>query len=553
MASLDVLLQQIVNGLALGMMYALLALGFTMVYGIIELINFAHFSVFMTGTFVGLVVLNLMGVTADSRSLTGQALVGILVALFAITMAATGALGVLIERVCLRPLRNVPGTAPMITTIGVAFILINVMLLAWGPQTQRFPQLLPNWRWEVVGVEITFKQLVLFAVALVLMLALWHLVRRTTLGKAMRATAQDADAARMMGIDVDRVVVLTFFLGSALAGAGSLFFGLYYGFTGYYIGYTTGLRAFTSAVLGGIGSIPGAVLGGVFIGLTQSLGGQLIGVKWTDVIIFSILIFVMVFRPNVLLGVGILFPLVTSNAGNVDAAANAFTYVLLALGLNIVVGFAGLLDLGYAAFFAVGAYGYGIAASGQLRPEWSNLWAPLEWAGQVSRLAIPGQPATVQFHFSFWPMLAVSAIICAIFGMLFGAPTLRLRGDYLAIVTLGFGEIVPVVARNWEGLTNGAQGLGGIRTPKLFGFDFGFSPYPYYFLGLGLVTAAVWMSIRLQESRVGRAWMAIREDELAAGAMGVNHVHYKLLAFAMGAAVGGLAGTFYVAKLTTAT
>jgi branched-chain amino acid transport system permease protein len=171
----------------------------------------------------------------------------------------------------------------------------------------------------------------------------------------------------------------------------------------------------------------------------------------------------------------------------------------------------------------------------------------------VSRLVIPGQPDTVQFHVAFWPMLAVSAIICAIFGMLFGAPTLRLRGDYLAIVTLGFGEIVPVVARNWEGLTNGAQGLGGIRTPRWFGYDFGFSPYPYYFLGLALVAAAVWISIRLQESRVGRAWMAIREDELAAGAMGVNHVHYKLLAFAMGAAVGGLGGTFYVAKLTTAT
>ncbi len=184
-------------------------------------------------------------------------------------------------------------------------------------------------------------------------------------------------------------------------------------------------------------------------------------------------------------------------------------------------------------------------------PEWSSLWAPLEWAGQVSRLVIPGQPDTVQFHVAFWPMLAVSAIICAIFGMLFGAPTLRLRGDYLAIVTLGFGEIVPVVARNWEGLTNGAQGLGGIRTPRWFGYDFGFSPYPYYFLGLALVAAAAWISIRLQESRVGRAWMAIREDELAAGAMGVNHVHYKLLAFAMGAAVGGLGGTFYVAKLTT--
>jgi branched-chain amino acid transport system permease protein len=255
----------------------------------------------------------------------------------------------------------------------------------------------------------------------------------------------------------------------------------------------------------------------------------------------------------VLLGIGLAFPLLTSNGGNIDAAANAYTYVLLALGLNIVVGFAGLLDLGYAAFFAIGAYGYGIAASGHLKPEWSSFWTPLEWMGQVSRLVVPGQPDTVQFHMTFWPMLAVSAIVCAIFGMLFGAPTLRLRGDYLAIVTLGFGEIVPVVARNWEGLTNGAQGLGGIHTPKLFGYDFGFSPYPYYFLGLGLVAAAVWVSIRLQESRVGRAWMAIREDELAAGAMGVNHVHYKLLAFAMGAAVGGLGGTFYVAKLTTAT
>jgi branched-chain amino acid transport system permease protein len=302
MSTLDVLLQQVVNGLALGMMYALLALGFTMVYGIIELINFAHFNVFMTGTFVGLVVLSLMGVTATSQSLTGLALVGVLIALFLVTMAVTGLLGVLIERVCLRSLRNVPGTAPMITTIGVAFILINAMLLIWGPQAQRFPQLLPNWRWALGGAEVTFKQLVLFVVGLLLMIALSHLVRRTTLGKAMRATAQDADAARMMGIDVDRVIVLTFFLGSALAGAGSLFFGLYYGFTGYYIGYTTGLRAFTSAVLGGIGSIPGAVLGGLFIGLTQSLGGQLLGVKWTDVIIFSILITVMVFRPSGLLG-----------------------------------------------------------------------------------------------------------------------------------------------------------------------------------------------------------------------------------------------------------
>src|SRR5262245_7111312 len=255
----------------------------------------------------------------------------------------------------------------------------------------------------------------------------------------------------------------------------------------------------------------------------------------------------------VLLLVGIAYPFVLTGGGYIDAAANAYTYVLLALGLNIVVGFSGLLDLGYAAFFAIGAYTYGAAASGQLKIPWSDLWAPLLWLGQVTRVSVPGGEDLVQLQFSFWVMLVVGALVCALFGVLFGAPTLRLRGDYLAIVTLGFGEIVPVVARNWDWFTNGAQGLGGVRTPRLFGFDFGFTPLPYYFLGLGLVAAAVFVSFRLQESRVGRAWMAIREDELAAGAMGVDHVRFKLLAFAIGASIAGLAGTFHVAKLTTAT
>ncbi len=298
----EILLQQIVNGLALGMMYALLALGFTMVYGIIELINFAHFSVFMTGTFIGLLVLHLIGLTGSSKALSGLPLLGTLVFVFAVTMLATGLLGVVIERICLRPMRGVSGTAPMITTIGVAFILINVVLLIWGPQTQPFPEIIPDRRWAIGQVEVTFKQVLLAVAGLLLMWGLNYLVQRTALGKAMRATAQDADAAQMMGIDVDRIILLTFFLGSALAGAGSLFFGFYYGFTGFYIGYTTGLRAFTAAVLGGIGNIPGAVLGALIIGLVQSLGGQLLEVRWTDVIIFSILIIVLVFRPAGLFG-----------------------------------------------------------------------------------------------------------------------------------------------------------------------------------------------------------------------------------------------------------
>jgi branched-chain amino acid transport system permease protein len=245
-------------------------------------------------------------------------------------------------------------------------------------------------------------------------------------------------------------------------------------------------------------------------------------------------------------------PLVDSNGGDLDAFANAGTFVLLALGLNIVVGFTGLLDLGYAAFFALGAYAYGLAASFQLKIPWSALWVPLQWLGQVSQVQF-GQGQVAQLHFSYWVMLPLAALICAGFGLLFGAPTLRLRGDYLAIVTLGFGEIVPIVLRNASGITNGAQGLPGVRTPSIFGISFGFDSRPYFYLILVLVAVVVFVSYRLQFSRTGRAWLALREDELAAGPMGIDHVHYKLLAFAIGAGVGGLAGTFHVAKLTTAT
>jgi branched-chain amino acid transport system permease protein len=245
-------------------------------------------------------------------------------------------------------------------------------------------------------------------------------------------------------------------------------------------------------------------------------------------------------------------PFVDSNGGDLDSFSNAGTFVLLALGLNVVVGFAGLLDLGYAAFFALGAYAYGLAASFQLKIPWSVLWVPFTWLGQVSQVKF-GNGDVAQLHFSYWIMLPVAALACATFGILFGAPTLRLRGDYLAIVTLGFGEIVPIVLRNASGITNGAQGLPGVQTPSIFGFNFGFESRPYYFLIIGLVAVVIFVSYRLQFSRTGRAWLALREDELAAGPMGIDHVRYKLMAFAIGAGIGGLAGTFYVAKLTTAT
>jgi branched-chain amino acid transport system permease protein len=249
----------------------------------------------------------------------------------------------------------------------------------------------------------------------------------------------------------------------------------------------------------------------------------------------------------------IAFPFFHDNDADIDAAANAAAYATLALGLNIVVGFAGLLDLGYAAFFAIGAYAYGILTAYQVEPAWSAFWEPFQYLSLVHKIPGDNGGDVVHFTVSFWLMLPVSAVIAAGFGVLFGAPTLRLRGDYLAIVTLGFGEIVPIVVRNWDSLTNGAAGLNGVAAPRLLGYSFGVNSTPYYYVAIALVALLIFVSTRLRDSRIGRAWMAIREDEIAAGAMGVDRVRLKLLAFAIGAGFAGMTGTFYVAKLQTAT
>jgi len=204
----------------------------------------------------------------------------------------------------------------------------------------------------------------------------------------------------------------------------------------------------------------------------------------------------------------------------VDVFSKAGIYILLALGLNVVVGLAGLLDLGYAAFFAIGAYAYAILAS-----------------------------SFYGLHVPFWPMLILGAIIAAIFGIALGAPTLRLRGDYLAIVTLGFGEIVPVVFTNSDDLTNGTNGISGVDRPSLPGVLFSANPLPFYVTMAVMLAIVLILLYRLQDSRLGRAWMAIREDELAASSSGINTITTKLLAFAMGATTAGFAGVFSAAKL----
>jgi branched-chain amino acid transport system permease protein len=217
-------------------------------------------------------------------------------------MIGSGILGVVIERVSLRPLRGIKGPSAMITTIGVSYILFNLVLLFLGADTKNYPNPLPPTTYEIGGAVLRLREILIWIISLVLMVGLWVFTRRSRMGKAMRATAQDAEAARMMGVDVDRVIMTAFFVGSALAGAGGMIFGLYYNFTSFVVGYSAGLRAFTAAVLGGIGNVPGAMLGGMIIGLIETMSGQFIAVRWTDVIIFSLLVLVLVFKPSGLLG-----------------------------------------------------------------------------------------------------------------------------------------------------------------------------------------------------------------------------------------------------------
>jgi branched-chain amino acid transport system permease protein len=297
-----VIIQQFFNALTLGAIYALIALGYTMVYGIIELINFAHGDVFMVGAFTGMWLLT---VPLAQRGAINDPLLlaAILLLVFAITMPVIGLLGVGIERFAYRPLRNAPRLAPLLTAIGVSFILQNIIQTIFGPSPKTTPRLFPNGAGIDVGtVHVSAVTIFIFVMAVVLIIALQTFINRTRMGRAMRSTAQDREAAQLMGVNINRTIALTFFIGSALAGAGGIVFGLYSGQISFTLGFSAGLKAFTAAVLGGIGNTTGAALGGFMIGFVEVYSGQLGLFRWSEALVFAVLIIVLVFRPSGILG-----------------------------------------------------------------------------------------------------------------------------------------------------------------------------------------------------------------------------------------------------------
>ena len=293
--------QVLLIGITNGAIVALIALGYTLVYGIIELINFAHGDVFMIGTLVAFGLWGTIGLTLATGTL--GIVFGLLAALV-VAMAVCGVLNVMIERVAYRPLRGAPKLAPLITAVGMSFILQNVGILWIGASQRAVPDLIHAQQqlFSPLGLSISRGDVLAVVATIPLVMLLTTFVSTTRLGKAMRATAQDPDAARLMGINVDTTIALTFLLGGMLAGAAGLIFLVYQTTVWYFSGFIAGLIAFTAAVMGGIGNLQGAVLGGFIIGIIQQLAENRIGAEWTEAVVFAYLIIIMVFRPQGLLG-----------------------------------------------------------------------------------------------------------------------------------------------------------------------------------------------------------------------------------------------------------
>ncbi len=530
------MLDALVAGLITGNSYALIALGLSLIFGVADLINFAHGSVFALGAMVGWWLVAERGWPLPA-ALAGAVLV-------------TAVLGLLIERLALRPLVNAPPIAPLLSTVAIGLILDRASELIFGPETRNFPSQLATGNLRVGGIRFGTLDLAILAVSLLSVAALWLFLARSRLGWAVRATAQDRDAARQMGVDVGAIQGLAFAIASGLAGVGGVLVGMYYGNIEPSIGFDAGISGFTAAVLGGLGSLPGAVVGGLLLGVAESFGVTWFGGSTRQLVSFAVLVGVLWLRPNGLLGArgaalrepltgtffgrggavpvrpwqlallvalaAVAVPVLGSDY-QVQVAGLVAIYALLALGLTLLAGTAGQVSLGQAGFFAIGAY-----ASALL---------------------------TTDRGWNFWPAFAVAGLVAAVAGAVVVAPAVRLSGHYVAIATLGIGAMVVAVILNWEGLTHGPLGIFGIPAPTLFGREI-VTPRDYYVLSGAVLLACGALVGRLQGSHLGWAWRGIREDEVAARGVGVDPAAHKALAFALGALVSGLAGSLLAHQFT---
>ncbi len=521
---------QTINGLVIGNIYALTAVGLALIFGVGNLINFAHGSVYMIGAYVGWVAIT-------------RAQLPLPIALLIVAVVC-GTLGLLIERFGLRRLQNSARIAPLLATIGISFVLDQAVQLIFTPNPQSFPNPLSSTRIPIGGGSIGAIDLLIAAIGLGAAAILFIFLRFTKLGWALRATAQDREAAQQMGVDVHRVNQTAFAIAAILGGIAGLLVGLYFNTVYPTMSFQAGVKGFAANLLGGLGNVPGAVVGGLALGLIESFGVAIFGATYRNLFAFVILIVVLIVRPNglfsrkrqlppepltgtfianarsvfvpnwaviALVVAALSLPLVIKDPYALQVLTNAWLLGLVALSLTLVTGTAGQTSLGHAGFLAIGAYSSALI--------------------------------TQRLHWPFEVSLIASAIITAILGTLLVLPAFRLRAHYVAIATLGIGEIVAAAILNWDAVTNGAMGITNIAPPAIFGLE-ATAPRDIYWYSLALLLIAALILWRLMRSPLGRTWRAIREDDVAAQAYGINLNRYKALVFAASAFIAGISGAF---------
>ncbi len=517
-----------ISGLVVGNIYALLAVGLALIFGVANLINFAHGSVFTVGAYIGWTAIRTLHTPLPATML--------------IVAAGSAAVGAAIERFALRPLHGRSAIAPLLATIGVALVLDQIVQLIFSAEPRAMPSQLPNWRLPVGGVTIGAIDLLIAGFGVSAAALLFAFLRYSKLGWAVRATAQDSDAARQMGVDTDRVNMAVFAIASALGGVGGLLVGLFYHSIDTTMSFDATLKGMVAMLIGGVGNVPGAIAGGLILGLAESYGVALFGTSYRNLFAFALMILILVAAPNgvfsrrretppepmtgsfiarskplrvpraalaALVVAAALFPLAWNDPYVLQTLANALLMALLAFGLTLISGTVGQISLGHAALLAIGGYASGLLA------------LDLGWP--------------------FWASVPAAGLSAALLGTLLALPALRMTGHYIAIATLGIGEIVGLVILNWSGLTRGPMGLSGIPAPAIGGLSLD-SPRALYWLMLGLVVVFGLLQTRVLGSHLGRTWRAIRDDELAARAYGVEALRYKTLAFAAGGFRAGVAG-----------
>lgn len=529
------MLDTLVAGLVHGNTYALVAVGFSLIFGVTHVANFAHGSVFAIGSMAGWWFL------AEYHLPLWAAVLAVL--------AVTGLLGLVINVLAVEPLMQAPPIAALLATVAVSLILDNLSQLVFGPRVRPFPPALPTNDLQLGGLRIGTSDVVMFAITITVMAGLAAYLKWGRSGRAIRATAQDPDAALEMGIPVRRIRHLAFVIASALGGLAGVFVGMYTSNVSPTSGASAGLTAFVAATLGGLGSMVGAVLGGFLLGVVEAFGIAVSGDGVRDLITFVVLLVVLVVRPGGLLGrvpaltnepltgtflsggreirvrrwvwlpvlgLALALPQLVDRY-TITVAATVAVYAIIAASMTLVSGSAGQITIGQAGPIAVGAYASAI------------LTTVSGWA--------------------FWPALVVSGMLAAVVAGALTAPAWRLRGHYVAIATLGVGSVVVAVIRNWESLTRGAYGIRGIPAPVLFGEKLN-SAIEFYLLALALLVVTLVVVVRVRSSHLGTVLAAVGADEVAARSSGVAVRDYKALAYAVSAFFAGIGGSLLAVQYT---